>query len=85
MNVQIKNGNNVSLRGSVALQIKINQSNFYSANIPSDARLSNMTAASVFNRKIDETVPWHQQAVRCLLGKGPVKEMCLRLFLEGSN
>ena len=43
--------------------LSINQSNFYSANIPSEARLSGMTAKSVFNSKIDETVPWHQRAV----------------------
>ena len=35
----------------------INQSNFYSANIPSEARLSGATAKSVFNSKIKETVP----------------------------
>ena len=34
----------------------INQSNFYSANIPSEARLSGATAESVFNSKIEETV-----------------------------
>ena len=42
----------------------INQSNFYSANIPSEARLSGATAESVLNSKI-ETVPWHQRAVWC--------------------
>ena len=35
----------------------INQSNFYSANIPGKARLSGATAESVFNSKIEETVP----------------------------
>ena len=35
----------------------INQSNFYSANIPNEARLSGATAKSVFNSKIEETVP----------------------------
>ena len=35
----------------------INQSNFYSANIPGKARLSGTTAKSVFNSKIEETVP----------------------------
>ena len=36
----------------------INQSNFYSANIPGEARLSGVTAKSVFNNsKIEETVP----------------------------
>ena len=35
----------------------INQSNFYSANIPGKARLSGATAKSVFNSEIEETVP----------------------------
>ena len=35
----------------------INQSNFYSVNIPGEARLSGATAKSVFNSKIEETVP----------------------------
>ena len=35
----------------------INQSNFYSAIIPSKARLSGVPAKSVFNSKIEETVP----------------------------
>ena len=35
----------------------INQSEFYSANIPGEARLSGVTAKSVFNSKIEETVP----------------------------
>ena len=34
-----------------------NQSNFYSANIPAKAGLKGATAESVFNSKIDETVP----------------------------
>ena len=37
--------------------ISINQSNFYSPNIPSEARLSGATHESVFNSKIDEAVP----------------------------
>ena len=36
--------------------LEINQSNFYSANIPSEARLSGTTAESVFNSKNDEAV-----------------------------
>ena len=32
---------------------------------PVEPRLSGTTAESVFNRKIDETVLWHQQAVGC--------------------
>ena len=44
--------------------ISINQSiHFYTANIPGKARLSGMTAESVFNSKISEAVPWHQWAV----------------------
>ena len=35
----------------------INQSNFYSTNIPGEARLSGTTAKSVFNSKIDQAVP----------------------------
>ena len=35
----------------------INQSNFYSTNIPGKARFSGATAKSVFNSKIEETVP----------------------------
>ena len=35
----------------------INQSNFCSTNIPGKARLSGATAQSVFDSKIEETVP----------------------------
>ena len=35
----------------------INQSNLYTTNIPGKARLSGVTAKSVFNSKIEETVP----------------------------
>ena len=35
----------------------INQSNCYSTNIPGEAKLSGATAKSVFNSKIEETVP----------------------------
>ena len=35
----------------------INQTNFYSANIPSIARLSGVIAESVLNSKIDQAVP----------------------------
>ena len=41
----------------------INQSNFYSANNPGKAKLSDTTPESVFNSKIEETVPQHQQAI----------------------
>ena len=54
----------------------INQSNFYSANIPDEARLSGATAKSVFNSKIEETVP----TKRCEAGFGkpldPTKNSC---------
>ena len=38
-------------------KLYINQSNFYTTNIPGEARLSGTTAESVFNSKIEETVP----------------------------
>ena len=38
----------------------INQSNIYSAKIPSEARLSGTTAKSAFNSKIEETVPFYK-------------------------
>ena len=47
----------------------INQSNFYSTNIPSEARLSGATVNLVFDCKI-EAVPWHQQAIGILLSMG---------------
>ena len=48
----------------------INQSNFYSANIPGEARLSGATAKSVFNSKIDEA-----SMLKCLaLGHKPENE-----------
>ena len=43
----------------------INQLNFHSANIPGEARLSGVTAESVFNSKIDGAVPEHQRVIRC--------------------
>ena len=62
-----------------------NQSNFYSANIPGKARLSGMTAESVFNSKIDETVPWYQRVVGCagICGKKAKSKRCVfRCFLK---
>ena len=41
----------------------MNQLNFYSSNIPSEARLSGATVESAFNSKIEETVLYHQQAI----------------------
>ena len=42
---------------NTSINQSINQSNFYIANIPSEARLSGTTTESVFNSKIEETVP----------------------------
>ena len=42
---------------SAVFNQSINQSNFYSANIPGEARLSGATAKSEFNSEIEETVP----------------------------
>ena len=48
----------------VSINQSINQLNFYSTNIPGEARLSDTTAELVFNSKIEETVLQHQQAIR---------------------
>ena len=40
----------------IPINQSINKSNFYSANIPGEARLSGATAKSVFNSKIEDTV-----------------------------
>ena len=60
---------------------------FYSANIPSQARLSGAAATSVFNSKIEETVPWHQQAIGYagIYGGKAKSKRCLQMFLKGSN
>ena len=50
------NNENISVL-EIVHSTSINQSNFYSANIPGEARLSGATAKSVFNSKIEETVP----------------------------
>ena len=42
---------------SIKTTVSINQSNFYSANIPGVARLSGATARSVFKYKVVEVVP----------------------------
>ena len=44
-------------RKSIRTIESINQSNFYSANMPGEARLKDVTAESVFNSEIEETVP----------------------------
>ena len=62
----------------------IYQSNFYSANISSEARLSAATAESVFNSKIKETVP-HQCAIRHAVvygGKAESKRCFLKVTTE---
>ena len=43
--------------GCSKINQSINQSNFYSADIPGEARLSGATNESVFNSKIDQAVP----------------------------
>ena len=43
----------------------INQSINRSINTPGEVRLSGATAKSMFNIRIDGTVPWHQWAVGC--------------------
>ena len=75
--------------------LPINQSNFCSSNSDSKARLSGVTAKSVLNGNIDEAVPDHHWAIRLasqplvwgnrLWGKDQVKEICLHMFLWGSN
>ena len=42
---------------ALSINQSINQSNFYNTNIPSAARLSGAAAKSVFNSKIEKTVP----------------------------
>ena len=54
----------------VSINQSINQSSFYSANIPGKARLSGATSESAFNSKIEETVPLHQQAMGMPLSMG---------------
>ena len=63
----------------------INQLNFYSANIPSVARLSGATSKSVLNSKIDEAVPQRQQVIGhagVYGGKARSKRYVLRHFLK---
>ena len=66
----------------------INQSNFYSANIPSKARLSGATAKSLIeqqNRGNSSVTSTGHGEWWYLWGKGQIKEMCLQIILEGSN
>ena len=62
----------------IFITASINQSNFYSANIPGEARLSDATAESVINSKIEKAVLLHQQA----MGSDGIY---LQIFLKGSN
>ena len=60
----------------------IDESNFYSTNIPGEARLSGTTAESVFNSKRDETISEHQRAWWCLSRKAKSKRCGLTCFLK---
>ena len=63
----------------------INQSNFYCANIPGEARLSGATAELVFNSKMEETVFLHQQATGnagIYGGEAKSKRCVFRCFLK---
>ena len=63
----------------------INQSNFYSANIPGEARLRGAIPKSVFNSKIEETIPRHHQAIghASIYGrKSKSNRSVLRYFLK---
>ena len=69
------------------IQSIINQSSFYSTNIPGEAKLSGATAESVQqqNQRNSPITSMGHWACRSLWGKGQVKEICLRTFLKGSN
>ena len=63
----------------------INQSSFYSTNIPGIARLSGATSKSLLNSKIDEAVPQHQKVLghACVYGgKVRSKRYVLRHILK---
>ena len=63
----------------------INQSNFYSANIPGVARLSSATSKPVLNSEIDEAVPQRRQVIGhggVYRGKARSKIYVLRHFLK---
>ena len=53
--IPLRQGSSIVMNGPK--QIEINLSNFYSANIPSEARFSGASAELMFNSTIDETVP----------------------------
>ena len=71
--------------GALSSRLSINQPNFYSANIPSVARLSGAASKSVLNSKIDEAVPQRQQVIghACVCGgKAGSKRYVLRHFMK---
>ena len=64
----------------------INQSNFYSANIPSQAQWRKIQiSAQQQKRWSSSTLSTGDQACRWLWGKGQVKKICLETFPEGGN
>ena len=66
----------------------INQINFYSANIPGEARLSGATARSVFKNVVVEVISKHQQTIEhtgVYGGKAKSKKVCFETLSEGSN
>ena len=63
----------------------INQSNFYSANIPGVTRLSGATSKSVLSSKIDKAASQRQQVIGyagVYAGKARSKRYVLRHFLK---
>ena len=63
----------------------INQSNFFSANTPSVARLGGAASKSVLNSKIDEALPQRQQVIghaNVSGGMARTKRYVLRHFLK---
>ena len=69
----------------LSINQSINQSNFYSANIPGVARLSGARSKSVLNSKIDEAAPQRQQVIgheSVYGGKARLKRYVLRHFLK---
>ena len=64
----------------------INPSNFYGANIPGVVTLRGTTTDSLLNSKVDEVVPWHQQAIGhagVYEGKAVVKDMRFEICPKG--
>ena len=66
----------------------INQSNLFTTNIPGKARLSSVTAKSLFNSKINEAVPLYQQTIgrAVVYGRKVKSKRCvLRCFLKAAT